>query len=195
MAYNGTLILQSRFVNAKFVGNDTLVQFDITSEGLAELFRDVTLSLVSLAPDRWKTNESLIIERPYVNKYKFNEKLNIFIPYGLGLIITGVITLLGVLALNENGGAAHDDFLDTICATRASRILYDAAKRGWHFHKDGENRFSEELKELTLIVGEIEQGQEQECERGDSENSDRHNAVLTGFGTLEEVRSLNRRIR
>jgi hypothetical protein len=187
----GPRIVQSRFSSGKVTDDRsklTTLTLNITKEGLQDLIRDVTFSLVDLERPNWKI-EANVTERKWVNKYNFNSKPNIYVPYGLSLAATLAILLLGLVSLRSNGAPADDGFLQIVCFTRASKTLDDAAKRGCR----GEDaHFSAELKELELVLGDIVQRNDGS---GDEEEGLEERAtVLTGFGTSNEVKSWKRRI-
>lgn len=190
-----THILQSRFSNGGTISelnNITTLRLDITKNRLQDFMHDITFSLVHLARPHWE-NDTDVIEMKYVNKYEFNSKPNIYVPYGLSLAATFAILILGLISLRSNGAPADDGFLQIVCSTRASKVLDEAAKRVCR----GEDAHAAvELTGLELVFGDIEQKDNGHRGQGDEalEEVEEHASVLTGFGTLDEVRSMKRRI-
>jgi hypothetical protein len=87
----------------------------ITEASLNSLLANVTISALSL--NKW---HGLVIgteTRPF-NIYRFENKLNFFLPYGLSLLLTIPIIGIGLIAIRDNRVTAIDGgFLQILMTT------------------------------------------------------------------------------
>lgn len=122
----------------------------VTESLLNSLLANVTISALSL--DTWydlvKGTENI----PF-KIYRFENKLNFFLPYGISLFLAIPIIGIGLLAIRNNGVTAIDGgFLQILMTTTGRTKLEEAAVQGCF---GGEESIPSELKKLKVRFGEL----------------------------------------
>ena len=132
---------QQDFVNA--------TDIDITEELLNQALANITISALSL--NTWYGLVNGSSNRAF-NVYYFDHRLSFYLPYGLCLLFTLPVIVIGLLALKYNGVSAIDGgFVQILMTTTGRTELEDAAVKGC---LGGEENIPKELKKLKIRFGE-----------------------------------------
>jgi hypothetical protein len=170
---------QETLKKLSMIGNPVppTVSFNITEDLLNSLLVNVTLSVMTNY-ELWNQSTNATVEN-VLNVYSFSRPLNLYIPYGVGLLLSLVFIGMGSLALYWNGVDAIDGgFLQLVTTTTASRRFNDVASKA---DVGGSEDLPRELLDLKIRFGEVV----------DSEGDQMRRRV--GFGVYEEVLSFSRR--
>jgi hypothetical protein len=156
------------------------LSFKITEDLLNSLLMNVTLSIMA-SYGLWNTTTNVTTMTP-VNVYEFSRPMNLYFPYGVGLLLALVFIVLGALALRQNGVSATDGgFIQLITTTTGSSKLNEAAAGGC---LGGSENVPQQLKDLKIRFGET-------VDAGEGKGL----VKRAGFGVEDEVRPLNREAR
>lgn len=133
------------YVNGAF--EETYLNESLINEALA----NITIAAISV--DLWQDFVKGNVSRVY-SVYRFDRRLNFFLPYGLCLSLTIPIVALGLLALRHNGVSAKDGGFVQILMTAATgdTAIEQAAKSGF---MGGAENIPEGLKRLKVRFGEL----------------------------------------
>jgi hypothetical protein len=102
--------------------------FDISEALLNQALANITISALSLGT--WYDNVHGSSTRVF-NVYHFHNRLSFYLPYGLCLLLTFPVRVLGLLALQHNDVTAVDGgFVQLLMTTTRRTDLEDAAARG-----------------------------------------------------------------
>ena len=118
---------------------------------LNELLANITTGALTL--DLWHDTVNGSVSRTYT-VYRFDRRLNFFLPYGLCLLLSLPIVALGVLALRWNGVSAIDGGFVQVLMTAATgdTAVEQAARKGCF---GGAESVPEEFKNLKVRFGEL----------------------------------------
>ncbi|KAK2770347.1 hypothetical protein FQN53_005571 [Emmonsiellopsis sp. PD_33] len=194
-AENSTVIAYTRFnsafgqhsndakaqaIHAQLISFPTL-SFKVTEDLLNSALMNVTTSLIN-AYGRWETSTD-VTNRESINVYVLSRPINLYLPYGLGLLLALPFILLGGLALRHNGVSARDHgFVQLVTTTTASSKLNTAAAGGC---LGGYENMPRQLMDMKIRFGEIV-----------DQSADGSSVVRrAGFGAEDEVVPLQRGVK
>jgi hypothetical protein len=125
--------------------------FKLDEDILNELLANITISALSL--NRYHDMVEGNVSHLY-NVYRFERRLNLFLPYGLCLLVSILILVVGLLALRDNGTSAIDGgFLQILMTAATGETEIERAARGGDL--GGEENVPERLKRLKVRFGEF----------------------------------------
>jgi hypothetical protein len=134
--------------------------FDISEALLNQALANITISALSLGT--WYDNVHGSSTRVF-NVYHFHNRLSFYLPYGLCLLLTFPVRVLGLLALQHNDVTAVDGgFVQLLMTTTRRTDLEDAAARGY---LGGEENVPLEMRMMEVRFGEMITGDASERER------------------------------
>jgi hypothetical protein len=129
-------------------------EFSFTEELLNEALANITISSLSLNTHFQKVDGT---STRVFNVYHFENRLSFYLPYGLCLIFTLPVLVLGLSALQHNGVTAMDGgFVQLLMTTTGRTVIEDAAGAGC---MGGEENVPKELKKMRVRFGEMVQGE------------------------------------
>lgn len=159
----------------------------ISADLLNEAVANVTLSVMFSLPN-WKIKRE-VVDRSSRNYYSFSNPRNLFIPYGISLLVTLPFVILGIIALRRNGVPAIDgSFLQILMTTAASKRLNTQAAQGC---LGGETNVPKNLEKSKIIFGEVIRSNSHYATVGLDDGVVRR----AGFGFQDEVAPIKERAR
>jgi hypothetical protein len=179
---NGTGIFGS-----PYIGLDVMHEpkFHITPDSIQSFLQDLVVSTIALSgegDDALWTNQGDIEALRGDNVYTFNGKLQFFVPYGMCLLVTAGIYVLGLWSLRQNEVSAGGSFLQFATTTATSRTLHQVAGT---CSVGGAESVSRELRDLRLRFGTLRSRQ-----HDDDAESEHSRLLVAGFGTESEIEDL-----
>jgi hypothetical protein len=134
--------------------------FDTSEKLLNEALINITISSLSLGVHYEMVNGT---STRVFNVYRFEKRLSFYVPYGLCLLFTLPVLVVGLLALHHNGVTAIDGgFVQLLMTTTGRTELEDIAAQGC---LGGEENVPKELKKLRVRFGEMITGDGDESAR------------------------------
>jgi hypothetical protein len=113
----------------------------------------VNLTIAAISLNLWHDVVGGNVTRLY-NVYRFEHRLNFFLPYGLCMLLTVPILTLGLFALRHNGVSAIDGgFLQVLMTAATGDTAIERAARPGCF--GGKENIPEELEKLKVRFGEL----------------------------------------
>jgi hypothetical protein len=147
-------------------------EFSITENLLNEALANITISSLSLNTQFQSVNGT---STRVFNIYHFDNRLSFYLPYGLCLIFTLPVLVIGLLSLQHNGVTAMDGgFVQLLMTTTGRTVIEDAAGAGC---MGGEENVPKELKKMRVRFGEMVE----------EENLLRDEGFITTHGEQEET--------
>jgi hypothetical protein len=120
---------------------------------LNEVLANITISALSLNKHYEIKNGS---STRVFNVYHFNNRLSFYLPYGLCLLFTIPVLVVGLLALQHNGVTAIDGgFVQLLMTTTGRTRIEDAAGAGC---MGGEENVPKDLLKMKVRFGEMLEG-------------------------------------
>ena len=175
--------------NRDILDPDANIDLEISADLLNEMVANVTLSTIFAMPN-WNTTTK-ITTLTANNFYSFSHRKNLFVPYGVSLLLTLPFLVLGMLALQRNGVSAMDgSFVQMLMTTTASRELNMKAAGGC---LGGENNVPEALMKEKILFGELGKGDGDRLSLKLKSSYDEGAVRRAGFGLEDEVSPLRRR--
>lgn len=115
------------------------------------MLANITIGALTL--DLWRGMVSGSVSRTYT-VFRFDRRINFYLPYGLCLLFSLPVVALGMLALRRNGVSAIDGGFVQILMTAATgeTAVEKAARRGC---MGGAENMPEELMRLKVRFGEL----------------------------------------
>lgn len=163
---------QSRSDDSDYYGFNPLTSLDITEKSINEVLANVSIS--ALALNTWYDYVA-VNNTELRNVYRFSNRSNFFLPYGLCLAATLIFVIIGLNALRLNGVPATDGgFLQILMTTTGDTALNRAATEASLRTTDAAPK---ELLSMKVRFAKL--------------NADI--ASGAGFGTVEETRTLERK--
>lgn len=168
----------STFENYTFPVNtnfDPPISFTVSEASLNKALGDFVVSIIP-AFAAW--NQSVPVTRfPSHNVYWFSSPRQLLIPYGVSLLMSLIVIILGIQALHQNGIPATDGgFIQVLSTTTGSARLRKAAA-GNCLGGDGDN-LTKQLKGTKIRFGELVDMQVE---------VDGHLVRRAGFGVDDEI--------
>ncbi|KAI9743708.1 MAG: hypothetical protein M1818_003024 [Claussenomyces sp. TS43310] len=157
---NDTLVLASTLAMTNTTSSADRLDFNLTQTSMSALLHNITISAITLSP---YTTTTMATRTSYMPTYMLSHPLNLYVPYGLTLVIALAFLIIGITSLWRNGVAATDDFIQILQTTAARSEVLDQARIGTTL--GGEENVHKPLEALRLRYGGLIEKGEDRVER------------------------------
>jgi hypothetical protein len=150
--------------------------YSLTESMLNQYLSNVTISALSL--NTWIASTAVDVTE-YQTTYNFSNPLTLIVPYSISLLLCVIFVTIGVWSIMQNGTSAVDGGFIQVMTSTTGRTKMEGIVRTHHINGDN---LPQELLDLEIRYGELV----------DIEGI---GTGVTGFGTIQETKTLTKRSR